>query len=78
MNKNTYNILLSAIIVYATVISSYIALILWYEHILSTLSNRPCNVFLLGVGIIMLVIILEKNAAWLWLIAVVAQFYIWV
>jgi hypothetical protein len=35
-------------------------------------------VFLLGVGIIMLVIILEKNAAWLWLIAVVAQFYIWV
>ncbi len=72
-----YRSTMGCIIGLGAIISSYTVMSMWWAYILRTLFALNCDKFLLGVGFYLMSIVLDRNYAWFWIVALVAQCYIW-
>jgi hypothetical protein len=77
VEKSLYGSTMGCVIGLGAIASSYVAISMWWAHILYTLFALNCDKTLLGVGFYLVSIALDRHYAWVWLVALAAQCYIW-
>ena len=75
--KSTYEIFLGCTIAIGAIISSYVIMAMWWSHIIYAFFNLNCDKLLLGVGFYLASCVLDRNYAWFWIAALIAQCFIW-